>query len=504
MKLVFISFFYTIICFGIIISNPTELSNYSEIDLKKGTSEYSYSLPNLIPDYSKIPYIFIKLLDNEKISLKVYINEDEVYFSKPRGDEWINIPLINEKNNTNILLKVNSQERNLKMIFIDSSKKISINLSNFLSLNFNTNKLYKKPFPLVFDIMADKNIYFQIQEDKSFSTMYKENILSICQLDDNNSCIYFEQNNVNLIKGKKYIFKLNCVEDKNIFSFSKFRIAYYLEEIYFKNNTFTINNFTQNNYLLLNIHNYLSISLYMNDNSGFFHNYYKMTTLSKDNLNNFIKDINNIETKQFKEITNGKISFMENIAYDEYLVISLNNKTKKNHGFILIFSDIYKNKKNNYKIKIRKGTHALIYVYQDYISTGILLSSKKNMKLLKEDFTNKIIIKNREESIIYIDSSQENTNFHYNFFYDVFKFYNYKFILDDDIAKFLNKIKGDSFHIRKISNNKITEFYSYYFFDIQEEYYIYIKKYFGRANLYKYKRHFDLHIEVLKYMDFIS
>ena len=133
--------------------------------------------------------------------------------------------------------------------------------------------------------------------------------------------------------------------DNNIFFFSKFRISYYMEEINFKNNTFTINNFTQNNYLLLNIHNYLNIYLYVNDNSGFYHNYYKMITLSKDNLNNFIKDINTTKTMQFKEITNGKISFMENIAYDEYLIISLNNKSKKNNGFILIFSDIYKLKK---------------------------------------------------------------------------------------------------------------------------------------------------------------
>ena len=170
----------------------------------------------------------------------------------------------------------------------------------------------------------------------------------------------------------------------------------------------------------------------------------------------------------------------------------------------MIFSDIYKIKKNDYKIKIRKGAHALIYAYQDYFSTGILLSSQKNMKLLKEDFTNKIIIRNQEESIIYIDSSQENTIFHYNYFYAVFKFYNYKFIFHDDIEKFLNKNKEDSFYTRKISNNKNTEFFSYYFFDIQEEYYIYIKKYFGISNLYKYKKHLDLHINVLKYMDFIS
>ena len=62
MKVILISFYYVITCFGIIISNPIELSSYSEIELKKGTSEYFYSLPNLIYDNSNIPYIFHKII----------------------------------------------------------------------------------------------------------------------------------------------------------------------------------------------------------------------------------------------------------------------------------------------------------------------------------------------------------------------------------------------------------------------------------------------------------
>ena len=51
---------------------------------------------------------------------------------------------------------------------------------------------------------------------------------------------------------------------------------------------------------------------------------------------------------------------------------------------------------------------------------------------------------------------------------------------------------------------KLLNFFLINFFDIQEEYYIYTKKYFGRANLYKYKQHLDLNIDILKYMDFIN
>ena len=82
----------------------------------------------------------------------------------------------------------------------------------------------------------------------------------------------------------------------------------------------------------------------------------------------------------------------------------------------------------------------------------------------------------REEDILYIDSSQEKTKFFHNFFYDNNndKFYNTKFILNDDIKKFLNM--KDNFYIRKIWKKNKLEFFSYYLFDINEKYYIYILK----------------------------
>ena len=335
------NFFFVIICFWLVVSNQIPLSNYCEIELKKGNSEYSYYLSNLIPDNSKIPYIFIKLFNKEKIGLRIYINGDEVFYSQPKGDKWIDIPLTYEKNNTNIILKVNTQERNSKMIFIDTSKILSINLTNFFSLNFITNQLKKKPLQLLFDIIVDKNIYFSIIEEKIIPLMDNENILSICNLDDNNNCKNIDVNYAKLLKDNKYRFKLNCYENKNVYFFYKFNIIYYMEEIYFKNNTFTIYNFTQNNYLLLNVHGFQNISFYMNDNSGFFHQYYHMRIFSKyKELTEFIRGLNDL-AKQFKEITNGKINFIENKENDKYLIISLNNKNKKNKGFILFFSEIY-------------------------------------------------------------------------------------------------------------------------------------------------------------------
>ena len=49
----------------------------------------------------------------------------------------------------------------------------------------------------------------------------------------------------------------------------------------------------------------------------------------------------------------------------------------------LFFSEIYEIDRINYSIEIKKGILALIYVYPAYLSTGILISSQKNI-----DFNN--------------------------------------------------------------------------------------------------------------------
>ena len=95
-----------------------------------------------------------------------------------------------------------------------------------------------------------------------------------------------------------------------------------MEEIFIKNNTFQINKFTENNLLLLNAHNYKNISFYINDNSGFLHQYYSMLLLSKNNFDNII---DNIDNAQFKDITNAKIRFIYNKNNSDYLIIKINN-----------------------------------------------------------------------------------------------------------------------------------------------------------------------------------
>ena len=161
-------FFYTILSLGTIIPFPIELESFSEVQLKKEASEYSYQYTNPNSDSEKTPYIFIKIEDNEKIKLKIYFNEEEINFTQPSINEWINIPINSNINKVNITLKINTQQNDLKILFIDSSKILNLSLIKFLNLNFNTNMLYSKPFPLYFNITVDKNIYFSVQEEINY------------------------------------------------------------------------------------------------------------------------------------------------------------------------------------------------------------------------------------------------------------------------------------------------------------------------------------------------
>ena len=508
MKLNLLIFFLEIFNIRLVFSFPFKLEKFSEIKLVEGESEYLYHYSNYIFDKSKTHYFFIKLTDNEKVDLRIYLNKDEQYFSLPKNDEWIDFSISNEINDANITLKIITKERNLKMLFIDSIGVKSLSLKQFLNLNLETTKLYKQPLELQFYITVDKDIHFGIQEESNYTTYNDKKLLKYYNV----GFEYIGSNHFKLIKDKKYIFELNYYQDKDRYFFKRVKILYYMEEVYVKNNTFTFNHFTQNNYLILKIQNYQNISFYLNDNSGIFHQKYKMITISNNQFDTFIKEIYESIPYDFKLVTNGKINNISNNLDNGYLIIDINNNKNKNkQGFILFFNEnIEIFDENFFSIEINKGKYALIHINKKnrgYSSIGVLVSSNKNMKLLLKsdtEFTNKITL-NNEDNYIYIDSSKSNTKFISQIFNtDSIHLYNNKFLDNNNLKYFLNKNNDHRFFIRKASNNEDSGFFSYYFFDIEEEYYIYTKKYFGKINLFKYKNFIHYETKINEFMNPIS
>ena len=475
--------FYLLILFKISIPIPNELTSFSDIELPKGISEYYYQYSNYFNDNdSNTPNIFIKLSDYEKIELKIFIDEIEEYYYNTKKEEWIIIPIPKEKKK-NITLKVNAQEKNLRMIFFDSSFNANVNLAQFLSLDFSKNKSPKKLPHLYFNITVDRNIYLSLKQEE------EQNNLNYAII-DGNKISYLQSKDVLLNPGKKYILFIKALQKDNYYFYQKIKIDKYIEKINpVYNNTFKYNNLAENNYLLIDIHKYSNIYFYINDNSGFYHEYYNMTTLSEKDFDNFFKNNTPVTADKIRKITNGKINNVEKITKnDYYLIIKLSNKTKKCEGYITFYSEMHKIQEEDCIININERKKAIMNISKSYTSIGIIVSSNNNIKLFKsqDEFTDRIILNNVEESIIYVDSSQNKTILTCNFYNDTSnEFYQNKVLMDNDINSKLNKMNNTNFFIRKITNYDIPKLYSLHFHGLKDVYYIYTKKYFGKTNLYR-------------------
>ena len=534
---------YCFLYLGTINSIQIELNSFSEIVLPKGISEYtynySYSYNNAnIKGY--FLYFFIKVSDYSKIN-KIYEikkrenSEEEMrYIHIPqKKDEWISIELNYLIDKMFYVLHIETTEKNLKLKFLDSTQIIDINLKQFLNLNIITHKLYNKGYPLLFNIKPESNTLFSVQTQNiknSFIVGNKYDILSYCTIEENdinNNCEFIETNDFYLSKNKNYRFKLHYYQQKYLTSrfgdldgdlmiekmfsfFEKYEVDYFLEGINFKNNSFIVNDFTENNYLFLNIKNYSNISLILKDNTGFVQSKHKLGTISPNNWDDFVINFRYyVINAKYKEITNGKIMDINNTLNDEYLIIRLNGKNKiKREGYILIFNENYEIKGINWSKEINKNVHCLLKIKINTDTTGIIVTSYNNMKLLfnynNSDFTNKIVLNEDKENFIYINSTRENTFINCQFFETNMEFYNYKLIMQNDIDYILNKYNSDYFFFMNIYNEKNFEFFSYYFLDIKEKYYIYIKKYFGNFDLFKYKKELNLFSNISEYFKPIS
>ena len=101
---------------------------------------------------------------------------------------------------------------------------------------------------------------------------------------------------------------------------------------------------------------------------------------------------------------------------------------------------------------------------------------------------------------IYLDSSKEKS---------ILKFYNYRTQYSSEDVSFkliLNNFFDvismdlDSVFIRTFSHKQFLGFNTLYFFDLNENYYVYIKKYYGNTNFYQYKKELDSLTEISKSM----
>ena len=129
-----------------------------------------------------------------------------------------------------------------------------------------------------------------------------------------------------------------------------------------------------------------------------------------------------------------------------------------------------------------------------------MLSSNKNMQLLDYstytpgNVSQSLYLINDNVEFLYIDSYLENTYIILNEYND--ELYNngkfqFNLVTNEKLNYYFNKYGSDILFMR---TNSISSDYKYnitYLFDIEEKYYLYIKKYSGKINIYKYNQKLD-------------
>ena len=461
-------------------------SNLAEIELKDSSSLLFYDFPEPNKQEDKSIYFFFKIIETNYygINIKViyeYEKEDELSFN---GKELYYLEITNVASQRFMFNITKYTSETIKMIFIDNSREININLDNLFALDLKLEEIPIQPLPLIFNI--DSIV------DKTFIINYdKESYLEYC-IDNGYDCFFQSFNEVYFEKGKKYKVKLNSfIEIEHTFDIPFLVI---IKEIEFGARILKKNQKTEMIFIINTKDNDM-FNLYLknnNDNNNFEYS----TAFINDYQKEHLLEINDDDINLVSRISNSKIEITKYDSNYNYLLIIISDYMVD--GFFCTFNDYYtfNNYFSNQIIEIQQGKSALIF-YEKYSYSGckkVLVSSIKNMAILDSfykfsNLTNILIFINNKYSnydeasdYIYVNPSNEKKTIlkiydFKNLDNVYFKLYSHSLFKDNKIASFFKRTFSHSMYL---GTNV------YYLFDLNEEYYLFLKKYYGKIEFYQY------------------
>ena len=506
-------FFIIFLIFDFIFNKPIEITNSaSSIYIPKGESEFFYQYSDPILQEGKQAHFFFNYISYNKPEIKILDEDGNLFTVKFQYFDYAYFNITNYKKQKYIF-KINSSQET-ELLFLDNSREINANLDDLFNLVYTTELMDNPPLPLVFVIIAKKEKFLSVKSNGNIYSGEKifngDSELEFCEV-NGNDC-YFKNINIDdyisFDKDKKYKIKINCYQYReqqylfrrnikvSIFKeieFGPSLISYYSDKI-----TYFI------------IKNYEKFQFSLKSKTGAI-NIYKYSYINEIDKQNLPQTIDKLEfyRKELKEQNE-----MSNNGYD-YFIIQIDSDYSISKGYLCIYTDSYLIN-NNKEIEIEKGKYSLLYVnFESPLKHYILASSNKNAILLDDylfeskNLTNLIIYYNddigyyynHEYMFAYVDSSYEKTTLkfysymHYNTLVSKF---NLKLLLNTDLYSFFTKNNVDSIFIRNISNNMHFGYNSIYFFDINENYYLYIKKYYGNIDFYQYNQELNSLTEISK------
>ena len=380
--------------------------------------------------------------------------------------------------------------------FIDASKELNSDLLTFVGLNFSTDEMESAPLPLIFnfDSIEGKSIVdFKNNQQSNYQLVDDEYPLYYC-IKDEKGCSFTElKERLIFEKGKRYKIKLNYYKNKNTkkYLFRAYNISNIFQDAEIGVNDFIINENLVNYFYIINIKKYQNFYTYVNPSERF-GNYFLTTFISEEERTFH----DNVNQYQFASNDAGSFTKMSNVK--DYLIIKIQYVKydfSEFNGYIYIFNIIH-DLSDDETFEIEKGNYAVIRkTEREYNKEFVIISSEKNMILFGDhqtkDLTNLIFINtHNKDCLIFVDSTEAKAQFNYYAYLKDSSFSNpnFKIYTESDLNYFF-KINGtDSFFLRSRFHYVDLNYDLVYLFGLEEQYYLYTKKYFGMIDFYKYNR----------------
>ena len=494
MKLTQIRALIIFLSFHAIYNSVYNLKNFEIIEIPKGISDFSYKIEyssSGLKETIQIPYIFM----NFGTGLDFSFVDDKGDWDFKQVNNWEAFALDDFEEKETIKFKLrNNNTTYVSFIFLDNSKEINIDFDTFLNWNYEitVNNTYFAPTPLIFNVdIVERSYIVHFGNTTKGKIVKDEKLLYYCLKEENECNSFQELNNLRAIKGDKYKFKLNpIILENNDYSFQPIVILQIIYEIDLGRTIFET---TENDYgkiFIANLKEQSSFYLYVNHNSEFF--YYSF--INEEQKNNIIKGLD-IDTDFSGERTKYLRSIYNSYYYSKYyLIIIVIHEYTPYKGSIYMAAqrdDLYI--EDNY-FEYPKGSAAILTKYNYYYyfnSFSILVSSKKNMVLLEsksylEIPTNIIYFKTEydDDKYIFIDSMEQSSIVKYFFCRNIENF-KFNFVFQNNTNDIFNVYGPDSIFMRTSSHISDFGFNTSFIIGLEEEYYLYTKKYFGNVDVYQ-------------------
>ena len=486
-----IKIFLIFLLFDIIFCDKYLLSSYEVLNIPSGEKEYSYQFENNIEKDEQTPVILLKSSGNITFSMGKANEEKTSFEILPGSFQTINTTeYYNSK--IKILIK-NENDDSIELIFIDPSKEIKMNIEDILNWNYTIEGLDVKPSPLIFnlDSIDETTTIFLFEESEGmlFDTFYD---LDYC-INVGNECNFNPiEKKVTLETDKKYKIRLNIfgpIDDK--YSYGQISITKFIKEVGLGPILFNYYENIEDQYYIVDVSIINNIFYYY----ALYNGTLNMTFLNEDEKKSLINGESfNISQKVISDN-------IETLYTNEnkFLIFSIKDNDASFKSFVSLFTgeqDINLGE----TLEIKKGNSSIICAkFEDnYIRKrkyAIVTSCKglilyEGTKIIPYN-SKKIItnIDNRDE--VYVDSSKADCKVKLFSYGNGFGESNIDIYTEDFLYNDFSEFTDDSIYERVNSNAYKFNFSHLYYYGLDEQYYFYVKKYYGNNDYYLYKKELD-------------